>query len=95
MYCIIGEPLINMGFLKGVFQWVFTGELTHTVVSSAHTVVGCVVRRRRGAALVNTGLLKLFSSSVHSGCVFPHSGYACFFIGETHYKHGARKVVFQ
>ena len=43
--------------LKVVFQYVFTEELTHTVVSSAHTVVDCVVRRRRrrGAALVNTG----------------------------------------
>ena len=45
-----------MGFLKVVFQYVFTEELTHTMVSSAYTVVDCVVRRRRrGAALVNTG----------------------------------------
>ena len=35
------------------------------MVSSAHTVVVCVVRRRRGAALVYTGFLKLFSSRVH------------------------------
>ena len=40
------------------------------MVSSTHTVVDCVVRRRRrGAALVNTGPWKLFSSRVHSGCV--------------------------
>ena len=32
-----------MGPLKGVFQWVFTGELTHTVGSSVHTVVVCVL----------------------------------------------------
>ena len=61
-----GKPLINMGPLKVVFQWIFTEELTHTVVSSAHTVVFCVVMRRRGAALVNTGSLKLFFSRVHS-----------------------------
>ena len=57
-----------MGLLKVVFQSVFTEELTHTVVSSAHTVNVCVMRRRRGAALVNTGLLKLFSSRIHNGC---------------------------
>ena len=53
--CIMGEQLINMRPLNVVFRYVFTEELTHTVVSSAHTVVICVVRRRRGAALVNTG----------------------------------------
>ena len=76
-----------MGPLKVVFQYVFTEELTHTVVSSAHTVVVCVVRRRRGAALVITGLLKLCSSRVHSGCVCPHSGYVCFLWRETPYNH--------
>ena len=56
VYCFIGGTPDKHGDLKVVFQLFFTGELTHTVVSSAHTVVDCVVkRRRRGAALVNTG----------------------------------------
>ena len=52
------------------------------MVSSAHTVVDCCEEEEEeGAALVNTGLLKLFSSRVHNGCVCPHSGYVCCFIG--------------
>ena len=64
------------------------------MVSSAHTVVVCVVRRRRGVALVNTGPRKLFSSRVHSGCVCPHSGYVCFLWRETPYKHGVLESCF-
>ena len=44
-----------MGPLKVVFQWIFTEELTHTVFPYVHTVVFCVVRSRRGAALINMG----------------------------------------
>ena len=45
--------------MVGIFSEaeVFTGELTHTVGSSAHTVVVCVLGGG-GAALVNTGFLK-------------------------------------
>ena len=35
------------------------------------------------------GPRKLFTSSAHNGCVCPHSGYVCFFIGGTLDKHGA------
>ena len=52
-----GKALINMGLLKVVFQLIFTGELIHTVGSSAHTVVVCVLGGG-GAALVNTGFLR-------------------------------------
>ena len=48
-----------MGPLKVVFQLVFTEELTHTVVSSAHTVVVCVVRGRRGGGPGIHGVLKV------------------------------------
>ena len=51
------------------------------MVSSAHTVVVCIVRAGGGAALVYTGFLKLFSSSFlreiepHSDSVYTHSGF--------------------
>ena len=48
-----------MGPLNVVFHWVFTEELTHTVVSSAHTVVVCVVRRRRESGPGKHGALKV------------------------------------
>ena len=49
-----------MGPLKVVFQWVFTEELIHTVVSFAHTVVVCIVRRsRRGGGPGKHGALKV------------------------------------
>ena len=37
----------------------FTEELTHAVVSSAHTVVVCVVRGRRGGGPGKHGALKV------------------------------------
>ena len=37
----------------------FIEEFTHTVVSSAHTVVVCVVRRRRGGGPGKHGALKV------------------------------------
>ena len=63
-----------------------TGELTHTVVLYAHTVVVCVVKG--GGPLINMGPLKLFSSSFlkgihpHSGSVYPRSGCVLFHTGK-------------
>ena len=58
-----GKPVITMGLLKlfSSIHLVVTGELTHTVVPYAHTVVVCVLKG--GGPLINMGPLKLFSSS--------------------------------
>ena len=40
------------------------------------------------------GPSKLFSSRVHSGCVWPHSGYVFCFIGGNPDKHGALERCF-
>ena len=46
-----GETPITMGFLKlfSSSHLLVTGEMTHTVVQSTHTVVVCVVKRGGGA----------------------------------------------
>ena len=48
------------GALKVVFQLLFSGELTYTVVPCAHTVVVCVVVG--GGPVINRWPLKLLSS---------------------------------
>ena len=60
-----GETPITMGFLKlfSSSHLLVTGELTHTVVQSTHTVVVCVVKRG-GGPLMNMGTLKFISSSL-------------------------------
>ena len=62
---------------------------THTVVPSTHTVV---VKGWRGEPLITVGLL--ISSTVHSGCVWPHRGYVYCFMGGTPDKHGALERCF-
>ena len=63
---------------------------------------GCVVMSivLYGVTPYKHGTAKVFSSSVHSGCMCPHSGCVsphkdnvCCFIGGTPYKHVAPKVV--
>ena len=80
----------------------FTGELTHTVVPYAQTVVLCVVMGGGGTPLIQMG--PLFNSSSflrgidpHSGSVYPHSGCLCYdeVEGETPDNHGTLKVVFK
>ena len=44
------------------------------MVPSVHTVVVCVVKGGGGAALINMGLLKVFSSSFFRE-IDPHSGF--------------------
>ena len=72
------------------------------MVSSAHTLVVCVVKGRGGRPGKH-GVLKLFSSSflgefeTHSGSVCPHSGCMCCegWGKGGPAKHGALKGVFQ
>ena len=56
-----------MGPLRVVFQLVFTEELTHTVVSSAHRVVVCVLRGRRRGCPGIYGVLKVVFQYLFKG----------------------------
>ena len=61
VYCFIGGTPEKHGDLTVVFQYFFTGELIHTVVSCIQTEVVCVVKGGRGEILVNMRHLKVFS----------------------------------
>ena len=58
---LLDAEYFTTGDKKVVFQWVFTEELTHRVISSAYTVLDCVgKRRRRGGGPGKHGALKVF-----------------------------------
>ena len=82
---------------------VFTGELTHTVVPYAQTVVVCVLKRGGGTPDKHGALESCFPVGFYRG-IDSHSGFVCSHSdclcceeeeGGGPAKHGALKVVFQ
>ena len=79
VYCFIGGTPEKHGDLTVVFQYFFTGELIHTVVSCIQTEVVCVVKGGGGDSGKHEALKSVFpvflrEIETHNGSVYTDSG---------------------